>query len=85
MGMFTQHGRWAEARRAESRNDWLLAAEIWRELSENSHADSCELIARANDRGDQWRRRVKELMAHAHARACRQATDEIYGPSKEES
>ena len=74
------HSKWQSARRAEHDSCWIEAAGIWREIGENSQADACESIASATDKGDRWRRRVKELMARYQAEAYRQATEEVYGP-----
>lgn len=68
-----------EALREQRASNWTKAAELWREAGEPSHAEACEAIKEACDKGDRFRERVTQLMEDATLKAYAQANKEIYG------
>jgi len=69
------------ARDFERAMRWEEAANAWDAQGSHVHAAACRRIATANEKGDRFRARVKELQAEGFVYwiALIQANKEIYG------
>lgn len=47
-----------QARKLEQQNNWIEAARIWKLAGRIEDYNTCILIAEANEKGDQYRKRV---------------------------